>query len=988
MNHPSNVPAELPSRLSRAAGATEHCTVDDVPAPFCLIGYDGRFQRMNVPWSELLGHSQQSLVGRSFARFVHPDDAEVLVRQLCDPDGDAPPEAFEARFRCGDGSFKWLYCQTRSLATQRVFAIIAMETSERHEAERIARRRATIASLRADIWGAFGGGTSSDQILEIWTELIQRHLDVPDVQIWTRPLASSELVLQARTAATSDRPLESTLFESEVRQVGENDVPLVVADVGCDPRVAERVNALPEGAVRGLILHPVRTVDHVIAVLAVFFGKACGSLEQALVETIAIEIGNVLTRLIREEELLESRRERDRLLDTAVVGFCRIDVNQHVVVWSEGAERLLRWKAADVLGQSLPIATEQSHAVLEACVGGALRGRATEKVETKLLTQEGRLIDVAVSAVPLFDSTGGVHGAWLTLCDQRDRKRSERFLDVQKRVTSVIAESRTADEARRALVSVLGTGFGWEVGEYWSQDSAGGVWRRIASWHSSVANAKEFDRASQEVEGESIADVARQIVDGKLARCFSAPAAFSGATKGLPRVELAARCGLEHVIGIPIGTDEADRGVLLFFAMEIGETEEALTGFLNMVADQFGQFLQFERMKVSLNDARQDLLQAKKMDTVGRLVGGVAHDFNNLLTIILGYGEIVLEDAPANGPNRDLIGEILAAGKRAAGLTRQLLGFCRKESAEPVAVDVNAHIADMQKMIGRLIGEHIVLSTELSPSVGRVNADPAHIEQVLMNLVVNARDAMPRGGQLAIRTQSLEPGDSDLSKFPQVPLGRYVLLSVSDSGSGMDEATRRRIFEPFFTTKGTGKGVGMGLSTVSEIVAEYGGRIEVESAQKKGTTFRILLPALAPGLAAWQVDAAPDVIPHGDETVLLVEDDDRVRQLITRGLTAQGYRVFAAGEPFQAIELTRQHAAEIDLLIADVMLPAMRGPELALRVAALKPSVGVLYISGYGEEEVRRSDLLKNGAAYLQKPFSTHDLARKVREVCERTAKR
>jgi PAS domain S-box-containing protein len=986
MNHPSNVPAELPPRLSSAAGAAEHCTIDNVPAPFCLIGYDGRFQRMNALWSELLGHPQQSMVGRSFARFVHPDDAQLLVRQLCDPDGDAPPEAFEARFRCGDGSFKWLYCQTRTLATQRAFAIIAMETSERHEAERIARRRATIASLRADIWAAFGGGTSSDQILEVWTELIQRHLDVPDVQIWTRPLASSELVLQARTAATSDRSLDPTLFEPEVRQVGENDVPLVIADVGCDPRVAGRTKAFPEGAVRGLILHPVRTVDHVIAVLAVFFAKACGSLEQALVETIALEIGNVLTRLIREEELLESRRERDRLLDTAIVGFCRIDANQHVVVWSEGAERLLCWKAADVLGQSLPIATEQSHAVLEACVGGALRGRATEKVETKLLTQEGRLIDVALSAVPLFDSMGGVHGAWLTFCDQRDRKRSERFLDVQKRITNVIAESRTADEARRALLSVLGTGFGWEVGEYWAQDSAGGAWRRIACWHSSAANAKEFDRASQEEnEEESITEVARQILDGKLARCFSAAA--SGATNGLPRVELAARCGLENLIGIPIG-GEGDRGVLLFFAMEIGEAENALAGFLGMIAQQFGQFLQLERAKVSLGDARQDLLQAKKMDTVGRLVGGVAHDFNNLLTIILGYGEIVLEDTSTNGPNRDLIGEILGAGKRAAGLTRQLLGFCRKESAEPVAVDVNAHIVDMQKMIGRLIGEHIVLSTELSSSVGRVSADPAHIEQVIMNLVVNARDAMPRGGQLAIRTQSLEPGDSDLSKFPRVPLGRYVLLSVSDSGSGMDEATRQRIFEPFFTTKGTGKGVGMGLSTVSEIVAEYGGRIEVDSAPKKGTTFRILLPALAPGLAPWQVDAAPDVVPHGDETILLVEDDDRVRQLITRGLTAQGYRVFAAGEPLQAIELSRQRSAEIDLLIADVMLPAIRGPELALRVTALKPSIGVLYISGYGEEEVRRSDLLKNGAAYLQKPFSTHDLARKVREVCERTVQR
>ncbi len=769
-----------------------------------------------------------------------------------------------------------------------------------------------------------------------------------------------------------------------MRQVGENDVPLVIADVGSDPRVAGRVKGVPEGTFRGLILHPVRTADCVIAVLAVFFGRSCGSQEAALVETIALEIGHVLTRLIREEELLESRRERDRLLDTAVVGFCRIDVNQHVVIWSEGAERLLRWNAADVLGQSLPIATEQSHAVLEACVNGALLGRATEKVETKLLAQDGRLIDVALSAVPVFDASGAVNGAWLTLCDQQERKRSERFLDVQRRVTDVIAKSRTADEACRALLSVIGTGFGWDVGEYWEQDSAGGALRRAASWHSSTANAKEFDEARQADDGATVGEVPREILDGKVARCLLGSATASG----LSAIELAGRYGFEDLIGIPIGNGDSDRGVLLFFALEISEAESVLAAFLNMIADQFGQFLQFERTKVLLSDARQDLLQVKKMDTVGRLVGGVAHDFNNLLTIILGYGEIVLEDCPANAPNRDLVGEILSAGKRAAGLTRQLLGFCRKESAEPVAVDVNAHIADMQKMIGRLIGEQIVLSTELAPNVGRVSADPAHIEQVIMNLVVNARDAMPQGGQLAIRTRSLEPGDAELSKFARVPPGRYVLLSVSDSGSGMDEATRRRIFEPFFTTKGTCKGVGMGLSTVSEIVADYGGRIEVDSAPQKGTTFRILFPALAAGLTPWQVDASPDVLPHGEETILLVEDDDRVRQLITRGLTAQGYRVFAAGDPLQAIELCKEHGAEIDLLIADVILPAIRGPELASRVAELKPSVAVLYISGYGEEEVRRSDLLQEGAAYLQKPFSTYDLARKVREICDQTTAR
>ncbi len=469
-----------------------------------------------------------------------------------------------------------------------------METSERHEAERIARRRATIASLRADIWAAFGGGTSSDQILEVWTELIQRHLDVPDVQIWTRPLASSDLVLQARTAAASDRSLDPTLFESEVRRVGENDVPLVIADVGCDPRVAGRAKALPEGAVSWTDSAASADSRSRHRRAGRFFCQGLRFAGATLVETISLEIGNVLTRLIREEELLESRRERDRLLDTAVVGFCRIDVNQHVVVWSEGAERLLRWKAADVLGQSLPIATEQSHAVLEACVGGALLGRATEKVETKLLTQEGRLIDVALSAVPLFDSTGGVHGAWLTLCDQRDRKRSERFLDVQKRVTSVIAESRTADEAPGARERARHR-FRLGGRRVLVQDSSGEVWRRLACWHASAANAKEFDRASQDDGEESMAEFARQILDGKFARCFSAAASSaSGAANGLPRGELAARCGLQDLIGIPIGIDQADRGVLLFFAMEIGEAENALVEFLGMIAEQFGQFLEYE----------------------------------------------------------------------------------------------------------------------------------------------------------------------------------------------------------------------------------------------------------------------------------------------------------------------------------------------------------------------------------------------------------
>jgi CheY-like chemotaxis protein len=293
----------------------------------------------------------------------------------------------------------------------------------------------------------------------------------------------------------------------------------------------------------------------------------------------------------------------------------------------------------------------------------------------------------------------------------------------------------------------------------------------------------------------------------------------------------------------------------------------------------------------------------------------------------------------------------------------------------------------MQKMIGRLIGEHIELTPTLAPNAGYVQADPAHIEQVVMNLAVNARDAMPSGGKLAIQTRSLEAGDRELRKVARTTPGRYVLLSVSDTGSGMDEATRKRVFEPFFTTKVSGKGVGMGLATVSEIVGQYGGQIEVESAPGRGTTFHILLPSVARGLTAWQVDSSPIAVPRGEETILLVEDDDRVRQLMMRGLTAQGYRVFAAAEPTRALEVCKEKAADIDLLIADVMLPKIKGPELVSRITALNPSIRVLYVSGYGEEDVGRSDLVQNGAAYLQKPFSTYELARKIREVCDAQAK-
>ncbi|HET6323647.1 MAG TPA: PAS domain S-box protein [Planctomycetaceae bacterium] len=981
MDDPLDFAATDSSRRPNPISRVGDCILDELPTPFCLIGFDGRFQRVNAAWCRLLGQRPQGFVGKSFARFIHPDDAQLLVRQLCDPNCEGSREAFEAQFRCGDGRFRWFHCETKPIIEQKVFMIVGADITERKEAEDVAKRRVAAVSLKADIWGAFGGGASSDQILGIWTDLVQRHLDVPEVQIWTRAPSGSALILHARTGAKSagESCAVLELLKTEVRQVGETDAPLVIPDVACATQFASRLERFQERAIRGVILHPVRTAEHVLAILVVFFAKACGAQEAALIETIAAEIGNALARLLREEELQENRRDRDRLLGTTFVGFCRIDAEQKVVAWNEGAERILGWNATDVLGLQLPIATDESRALLEACLSGALLGRSTERVETKLRTQSGRTVEVALAIVPLFNLAGNVNGAWLTVGDLTERKRCEHLLALQSKITEDFGHSPSVDEATRAVLGAVCTRLGWEVAELWKPEAAGGALRRTASWHSADPNAREFDLSSQRDNSDDVPELAQQHVDANVPRWLSA---FSS-MRDLARSELAARCGLHDAIAVPIAMGESGRGVLLFFAGEIDEPQTSLLNFLTTISEQLGQFLEFHRTQQSLNDARQDLLQAKKMDAIGRLVGGVAHDFNNLLTIILGYGEIVLDDCEGSVSNRELIGEVLDAGKRAAGLTKQLLGFCRKEAAEPTAVDLNAHIAEMQKMISRLIGEHITLTTSLAPNAGFVQADPAHIEQVVMNLAVNARDAMPNGGTLSVETRGVNSGDSGLPKFARTTPGRYVLLSVRDTGSGMDEATRKRIFEPFFTTKGSGKGTGMGLATVFEIIRQYDGQVDVESTPGSGTTFHILFPSLAQDLEPWQVDSRPVAVPRGDETILLVEDDDRVRQLMMRGLTAQGYRVFAAGDPTQALELCKAKAAQIDLLIADVMLPTINGQELALRVAALNSSIRVLYVSGYGAEEVHPSDLLTNGAAYLQKPFSTYELARKVREVCD-----
>ncbi len=378
----------------------------------------------------------------------------------------------------------------------------------------------------------------------------------------------------------------------------------------------------------------------------------------------------------------------------------------------------------------------------------------------------------------------------------------------------------------------------------------------------------------------------------------------------------------------------------------------------------------------------EQLQHAQRMEAVGRLAGGVAHDFNNILTAVRGHSEILLTVLEPDSPHRRHADQIHRAALRAAALTTQLLAFSRKQVLQPRTIDLNSLVANLTVMLRRLIGEHVELRTTLAERLGSVRADAGQLEQVVVNLVINARDAMPSGGALAIATENVEVVEAAESQRLGVPAGRWVVLSVSDTGSGIDAATRARIFEPFFTTKVAGKGTGLGLSTAYGIVTQSGGQIAVDSVVGSGTIFRVFLPRIdAPSTTSGRFTLDEGSGPSGNETVLLVEDDGDVREFVQDVLRAHGYDVLAAVDGTQALALIEQHPAPIHLLVTDVIMPRMMGSEVAARVTALRPAIKVLYISGYPGDAIVKQGVPEQ--VFVQKPFSVVALARRVRALLD-----
>jgi two-component system, cell cycle sensor histidine kinase and response regulator CckA len=637
-----------------------------------------------------------------------------------------------------------------------------------------------------------------------------------------------------------------------------------------------------------------------------------------------------------ETDLLWKNRESpetrchylEQIFLTAPDGMTIVDRHDRAICVNESFQKMFGYKNEDVLGLSIDAMIVPPELAPESRLLAETVGRGqTLTIETQRKRQDGSCIEVSILIAPLIVEGKSV-GSYAVYRDISERKPADpNAFSAEERYRSLVQSSaygiyRCSREGKfldvnPALVAMLGYESAEEV-------------LRLDPRRDVFVNGEEQTRLIEEFQRTGR-------VDGVEVR-------WKRKNGSAITVRVSGRAAIE-----------ADGAASVMEAMAEDVTER------RALEEQFRQ--------------------AQKMEAVGRLAGGVAHDFNNLLTVISGYAEVILEGLDSAHPLQTKARAIQQASDRATALTRQLLAFSRKQLLELKVVEVNAIVEDMERLLRPLIGENLELVTNLAADAGHTRADSGQLEQVLMNLVVNSRDAMPNGGRIVIQTEKITLDDSYGGNQTLIRPGSYVMLSVADNGLGMDKETQSHIFEPFFTTKEKYKGTGLGLSTVYGIVKQSGGYLMVQSEPGCGTTFIIYLPRVEE--AAENLKAAPIVrtLAGGSETVLLVEDEESVRQLVRETLQAKGYRVLEAENGDAGLAVAAGHEGPIDLVISDVVMPGTGGRELVQRLAESRPEIKVLYLSGYTEDAIMSEGPAENGRAFLQKPFTLQNLSRTVREV-------
>lgn len=684
---------------------------------------------------------------------------------------------------------------------------------------------------------------------------------------------------------------------------------------------------------------PMQVNGRLVGALALFSRQRLSEFARKALGTVSDSIAMGIERLHMEAAIQDLDERFRAIVEFAADAMVIVDQSGHIVRVNEQAERLFGYRRSEMLGEPIefliPHRFRQSHVVSRNQYLTAPYPRAMRETPNLLaLRKDGSECPVEISLSPIKTDQLTLFAAGIR--DITERKHAE---EERARLLATVEHQRA--ELQMILDSVPALIF------YKDRQS------RLV--HVNAAHAQCFGLPKEQIEGRTDAEL------------------------GAPHASEYLRDDLQVMM-----TGEPLRGIVEQFQTPAGprwlQTEKVPH------RDSHGNIVGLVGLAVDITEKKQleeQLRQSQKLESIGRLAGGVAHDFNNLLTIINGYCELLLENAGADDPQCPLLTEIKNAGERAAGLTHQLLAFSRKQVLEPHVLCVNQQVANLEKMLRRLIGEDVRLRTILESNLWPVLADAGQLEQVIMNLALNARDAMPEGGDLLIQTANVEVRDRDVTHPAEVPTGNYVVLSVKDTGCGMDEATRLRIFEPFFTTKAEGKGTGLGLAVVYGIVKQSGGYIDVQSKPGQGATFSVYLP--------WcqrpdTTDVCRSTQPHfsvGTETILLVEDEVSLRQLSARALRKCGYTVLEAANGGDGLQVSAAHTGVIHLLVTDLIMPVLCGRKLAIQLIQERPALKVLYVSGYSADVLSQQDVSAPGTAFLQKPFTPTTLTQKVREVLD-----
>ncbi|MBD3292177.1 MAG: PAS domain S-box protein, partial [Armatimonadia bacterium] len=645
---------------------------------------------------------------------------------------------------------------------------------------------------------------------------------------------------------------------------------------------------------------------------------------------------DITQRKQAEARIRDSEERLRAVFDASPDGICALDLEGRITDCNaSAADALGLGSPDDLIGErALQFVVENQREAVQERIAEALHEGSVRFVEYDVVGSDGTRFPVEGSANAIVGGDGKPVGIVSTFKDITERKRAERELQelAQFRRSIIDQANIWLHVLDRDLNNVLWNPAAAEISGISEEEALGGH----RTWEIMYPDPEER---------EEMLGIASSIIeDGRVLENYETT----------------------------IHTAEGERRSISWNARQLLGSDGEPIGLLAMGRDVSEH-----------RELEEQLRQAVKMEAIGRLAGGIAHDFNNMLTAILGNVQLIGMRMADGDDNRRFLGEIRTAARRSADLTKQLLAFSRKQALEPEPIDLNKMIDRIEPMLERMLGEQIAVLTNLDPELGLIEADPSQIDQVLMNLVVNARDAMPDGGTLTIETNAVELDESYAMTHADFEPGPYMVLSVSDTGIGMDQETQDRIFEPFFTTKSENEGTGLGLATVYGIVSQSGGQIYVYSEPGEGTVFKVYLPKLESVEALDETEEREERDLTGRETVLLVEDEDIVRDLIAGVLRRHGHTVISAESGEEALELAAAHDGPIHIMVTDVVMPGMNGPELADAIADTQPEIPVLFVSGYTDNTIVREGVLEEGVHYLQKPFDPERLLRRIRSVIE-----